>query len=92
MLDLRSNDFNKIPISLLKLKSKLYGLGLDWVKYSHDRYFPNRKDILIGDDLYRFWEIIFKISKNQNDFISCYEFLLINDKWDEDIIPEMISA
>ena len=34
IIDLRSNDFTKLPISILKLEKKLQGFGIDWVKYT----------------------------------------------------------
>lgn len=51
MVDVRSNDFTKLPVSFVQLQSKLCGLGIDWVRYSLDKYFPQRKDVLVEDDL-----------------------------------------
>lgn len=77
MIDIRSNDFNKISTLILNLQNKLCGLGLDWVRYSHDKYYPNRKDILVADELYRFWEIVSYLYKTNPDLdaITCHDFL-----------------
>ncbi|CAD8092120.1 unnamed protein product [Paramecium sonneborni] len=91
IIDLRSNDFTKIPKSILNLEKQLKGLGLDWIKYTNNNYFASKKDMLITDDLQRFWDQIHQLLKD-NEFIICHDYLIFNQKYYDDQIQDSITV
>ncbi|CAD8070665.1 unnamed protein product [Paramecium primaurelia] len=91
IIDLRSNDFTKIPKTILNLEKQLKGLGLDWIKYTNQNYFSSKKDMMITDDLQRFWDQIHQILK-ENESILCHDYLIFNQKYHDDQIQDSITV
>ncbi|CAD8167116.1 unnamed protein product [Paramecium octaurelia] len=91
IVDLRSNDFTKIPKSILNLEKQLKGLGLDWIKYTNLNYYSSKKDMMIADDLQRFWEQINQLLKD-DEFIICHDYLIFNQKYHDDQIQDSITV
>ncbi|CAD8170472.1 unnamed protein product [Paramecium pentaurelia] len=91
IIDLRSNDFTKIPKTILNLEKQLKGLGLDWIKYTNQNYFSSKKDMMITDDLQRFWDQINQILKD-NESILCHDYLIFNQKYHDDQIQDSITV
>ncbi|CAD8174628.1 unnamed protein product [Paramecium octaurelia] len=91
IVDLRSNDFTKLPKAILNLEKQLKGLGLDWVKYTNQNYFVSKKDMMITDDLSRFWDQVNQLLKD-NECILCHEYLIFNQKYHDDQIQDSITV